>query len=461
MKVVVLSLCMVIVSFFTGCMVEETGNPEENENIIFITVDTLRSDHVGAYGNDIISTPFMDGLAKEGIVFENMYSQTHFTTPSHISMFTSLYLKEHGSYIMEKQELDRNLKTFPMILKENGYTNGAIISMSAMRPEMVRGIDRGFDYFKFPLLSSQCTADVTMDRVEKWLKKNKKRKFFLWLHVYDPHMPYTPPEEFSRKYYKGDPYSGEDTMSKAVFAVWWQEKYHVFIDWLNPIKDINFPATQYMGEISFADYQLGRLKKKLAEYKLDNTWIILTSDHGEDLGEHGVLFDHQGLYETTLKVPFIMWNKKKLKHDRKDCLTMSIDIMPTMLDFLGIDNPAHMSGKSLMPVINGKTDKVHDYVFAEGHINFAASVFDGQWRYTEVYKDYDYSSEYRPRAGSFELYRYPDEELNVYDQNKEIAEKYRKVLSMWKESTGGKYVTANPVMTEEEKKILESLGYVQ
>ncbi len=461
MKLIVAGMFFFSLLMFSGCFTGEKVNPEESENIILITVDTLRYDHVGVCGNKEIATPVMDALAENGILFENAYSQTHFTTPSHISILSSLYLMEHGSYIMEKQALDPGLVTLPVILKKRGFTNAAIISMSAMQPDMVGGIDRGFDYFRYPAGRSQCTAGETMDYVEKWLKKNHERKFFLWLHIYDPHMPYVPPEPFNTAYYEGDPYSGEDTMKDAVFAGWWYTKFHAFIDWLKPIKDINYPATQYMGEISYADHELGRLMKKLDDYRLNNTWIILTSDHGENLGEHGVLFDHQGLYETTLKVPLIFSNKEQTSSDRISSLVMSVDIMPTVLDILDINHEGRMSGKSLLPLMERKADKVHDFVFAEGHVNFAASVFDGEWRYTEIYKDYDYSSEFMPRAGSFELYRYPDEETNLFAANPEIAARYKEILKLWKKGRTDNFETANPEMSEEDREMLKSLGYIQ
>src|SRR6266436_4147801 len=244
-------------------------------NVVVITIDTLRADHVGCYGYKQIRTPNIDALAADGARFERAYTAVPATLPSHTVMFTGTYPMLSGMHDFAANKLNATQPTLASVLKEHGYATAAVIGSAVLdsRFGLNRGFDFYYDHFDFNRLQESnleemerpgnLVADVTLD----WLSKNYQKKFFLWMHLYDPHYPYHPPAPYDAEY-KDRPYDGE---------------------------------------IAFADSQVGRLIHFLKSKGLyGNTLIVLSGDHGESLGEHGEKTHGFFIYNATLHVPFMM-----------------------------------------------------------------------------------------------------------------------------------------------------------
>jgi arylsulfatase A-like enzyme/Flp pilus assembly protein TadD len=276
-------------------------------NVLLITIDTLRADRIGAYGATNVSTPGMDALAKDGILFERAVAQVPLTLPSHAGILTGMYPFSNGVQDFTGQPLAPQFRTLAESLKQIGYTTGAIVSSFVL--DRSWGLSRGFDfYFDMFAGTSFLTHDLALverkgnlstDRALEWLAKNSTRPFFLWLHLYDPHSPYDPPEPF-RGQYAGRPYDGE---------------------------------------VAFADSQVVRVIEWLKERRLyNNTLVVLVADHGESLGEHGENEHGFFVYNSTVHVPLVVKLPARLtaKEKRVGRPVEIHSIAPTILDVLGI-----------------------------------------------------------------------------------------------------------------------------
>ena len=244
-------------------------------NIILITIDTLRADHVGCYGAGGVKTPTLDGLAHDGVVFERAISQVPLTWPSHAVILTGTYPFQNGVQDFTGQPLAPQFRSVAQSFKQAGYATGAVVSAFVL--DRSWGLGRGFDFYddafsaetfqKKDIGLVDRRAEESVGHAIAWLKKTSGRPFFLWLHLYDPHSPYDPPEPY-RSEYRSHPYDGE---------------------------------------IAYADHELGKLMAWLKQNKLyDSSVIVALSDHGESLGEHGE--DEHGffVYNATVHVPLIV-----------------------------------------------------------------------------------------------------------------------------------------------------------
>jgi len=244
-------------------------------NVILITIDTVRADHIGCYGATGIKTPTLDGLAHDGIVFERAISQVPLTWPSHAAILTGTYPFQNGVQDFTGQPLDERFRSVAQVFKQQGYATGAVVSAFVL--DRSWGLARGFDFYDDAFSAETFRqkdiglvdrkAGESVSRALAWLKKTPRRPFFFWLHLYDPHSPYDPPEPF-RTEYKAHPYDGE---------------------------------------IAYADHELGRLIAWLKQSQLyNNTAIVLLSDHGESLGEHGEKEHGFFVYNSTTHIPMIV-----------------------------------------------------------------------------------------------------------------------------------------------------------
>ncbi|MCD6353686.1 MAG: sulfatase, partial [Proteobacteria bacterium] len=435
-----------------------------SDNVILITVDTLRADHLHCYNYARIKTPFFDKLAKEGVVCKNAFSQTHITLPSHISIFTSLYLKDHKILSNTRQELAPDIVTIAEVLKKEGYRTAAAVSMKPLTPKWIKGIDRGFDRFFSPSKIER-RAKKTNEDVFKWLEKNYHKKFFLWIHYFDPHMPYEPPPPYNGLYYQGDPRQKEpNTMKNVIFKKGFHSKPHDrLINWLKGVKDFDYPISQYDGEISYVDAQIGELLNILKKFKIDKkTLMAVTSDHGECLGEHNIFFAHQGLYDPVLHIPLIFWYPERLEPEKIDGLVASIDIMPTILNIVGLTHPANIQGKNILPIINGYQKELNTELYGE-HVNHTqVMIRNKKWKLIKSLKDRQYHERFFIKSGNEELYDLendPDELNNVAKQHPLLVSQFTNKLENWLNEKKPASVSDKKTMDEESREILRSLGY--
>jgi arylsulfatase A-like enzyme/predicted Zn-dependent protease len=304
-------------------------------NVILVTLDTTRADRIGCYGFSRIETPTLDALAARGVKFENCLSQTPLTLPSHSTLFTGTLplfhgVRDNGGFILPEE-----LTTMAEVFKAGGYSTAAFIGAYVLDSKW--GLNQGFDYYfdrfdlskfeKISLGSVQRPANEVLDEALKWLGANKDKKFFAWIHLYDPHTPYEPPAPFAEKYEK------------------------------NP----------YLGEIAFADSQLARLGQFLEEKGLrQSSFLVVAGDHGESLGEHRESTHGFFIYQESLHVPLIFVTPFPALQGRSaPALVSLVDVMPTVLEMAGLPVPPQVQGESLVPFLFRPADRPDRYAYAE------------------------------------------------------------------------------------------------
>jgi len=402
-------------------------------NLVLITIDTLRADHLGCYGNQTIQTPAIDTLASQGILFRQAFSPVPLTLPAHASILTGLYPPVHGLQDNGYFILDDRYNTLAEILKEQGYTTAAVVASFVLNSRF--GLAQGFDFYEDNIAPDpnrsdpfryERKGDEVLRLAKDWLKQKGGTKFFLWLHFYDPHDPYEPPEPY-RSSYAQEPYGGE---------------------------------------IAYTDSCIGQLLAILDELKLrDNTLLVITSDHGEGLGEHGEKTHGVFIYDTTLHVPLIISHPRlDLRSTSLDFLVRTIDILPTTLGLLGLAEPGRSYGQgvNLLPwITDDKKPSPNLQLYAES-------------LYTKL--NFDWASLTGVRTSEFKYIRAPQPELyrigsdlkelhNLLLEEPKLASGWEKELQEMEKgfaavrsAQGG--ARAKVVADQEIRRRLESLGYL-
>lgn len=457
--------CICIVFFLTACQ----SNRPKDVNVFLITIDTLWPDHLGCYGYKRNTSPNIDNLAKEGVLFKQAISQSSWTPPAIFSIITSLYPIEHKVFSFGIP-LEHGVKTIFEILKNKSYYLGFISSRGALAELHFSDIEKLFDYF-YPYNSNYIKADEITNEAIRWLEENKQKKLFLWLYYSDPHAPYNPPapynnlyidDEFSKQNNREIPiadnsrqiYDGNGVIPR--FAA------------IKNIRGINYYIAQYDGEIRFVDDQIGRLSKALEHLQLPrDTLIIITADHGEYLGEHDFYFAHgDNLYDVLIRVPLIFKCSSLFKKGRVISQQVaSIDIMPTILGALNIKPGINMSGINLMPIIlKGSESLSVRPIFSEfiwkdlngqGPIqSIKISMRSGGWKliYDALNKE----------SKLFNLEKDAGETINLVDTETVKFKSMKKDLNNYmKKQKWMHSININPHINEEVKDKLRSLGYLQ
>jgi len=394
-------------------------------NVILITIDTLRADHVGCYGYKQIKTPNIDSLAADGARFEHAFAVVPVTLPSHSSMLTGTYPMLSGMHDFSANKLSSQLPTLAAVLKQAGYATGAVIGSAVLdsRFGLNQGFDFYYDHFDFSRLEEsnldemERPGNVVADLALDWLSKNSQKKFFLWMHLYDPHYPYRPPEPYLHEY----------------------------------------AEHPYDGEIAFADEQVGRLVRYLKDKGLyQNTLIVLSGDHGESLGEHGEKTHGFFIYNATMHVPLIIRLPENAAARTVTDLVSLVDLMPTVLAALGLEIPLQVQGRSLLPELRGdKTDRTRD-LYGETflprlHFNWS------ELRATENAKYHFIDA---PRPELYDLAKDPGEIHNLFPEKKAVAEEMRSKLTVLiREYSAGKEMAEKTGLDPALMERLKSLGY--
>jgi arylsulfatase A-like enzyme/Flp pilus assembly protein TadD len=393
-------------------------------NIVFITIDTLRADHLGCYGYKAIHTPNLDALASDGVRFERAYSSVPVTLPSHTVMFTGTLPTLNGMHDFSGNKLGPNQTTLAAVLKDAGYATGAVIGSAVLdsRFGLNRGFDFYYDHFDFSRLQEsnldemERPGNLVADQALDWLEKNSQKKFFLWMHLYDPHYPYRPPEPFATEY-KDRPYDGE---------------------------------------IAFADSQVGRVISFLKQKGLyRNAVIVVTGDHGEGLGEHGEKTHGFFIYNSTLHVPVIVHLPGHAAKKIDNVVNLA-DLMPTVLESVKVPVPSQVQGKSLLPLIADKpTDPRNLYAetfLPRLHFNWSElrSVENQKYHFIDA-----------PKADLSDVSKDPGETQNLIDQKKAVSEEMRALLArIIKENSGNQELAEKSGLDPALAERLRSLGYM-
>ena len=373
-----------------ACAPKSPPVPRAARNLVLVTIDTLRADRLGAYDCTTVATPNLDRLAREGAMALHASAQVPLTRPSHISLLTGLYPAEHGIRDNVSPPLRPGVPLLAEILQQHGFRTGAFVSSIVLSKQS--GLGRGFgtyaDQFEIGdddarfLNTIQKRGDTTVAEAAAWLRQPGSERRFAWVHLYDPHDPYEPPEPYATRY----------------------------------------AGRLYDGEVAWSDELVGRLDAVLAETGLrDDTLLVVTADHGEGLDEHGEAVHGFFVYETTLHVPLIVRGPRVRPGTKVKGVTRSIDVMPTVMDLLGLaDATPAVSGRSLAPALTGKA-LIDEPTFAESltpliHYGWSdlQALRDGRWKYIMA-----------PRPELYDLDEDPGELRNLVDQEPKRARAYR------------------------------------
>ncbi len=460
---------------------------EKSKNIIIISIDTLRADHMGCYGYGRETTPGLDAFSREGVVFDHAYTQASSTLPAHSSLFTSTYPDMHG-VINTKDSLPSELTTLAQLLLKKGYDTAAFVNASWFHPKFK--LDRGFRYYDYyhdlrvkPLgnkIKIGRNAEETNASVYQWLEKHGEAPFFLFIHYFDVHsdwnrLPYESSPPFIRMFSSG--YSGDFKGGEAgVYASRYLLKVNRERIRLDP-DDRNYIMDLYDEGIAFADFHISAFLKNLKQVGLlDDSLIIITADHGEEFQEHGQ-FLHEQAYEELIHVPLIIRmpnaenpinrnlgerllslfkkRKKVFPANRIKTLVQNIDIMPTVLDVAGIDKPPYVRGRSLLKMINGMSAE-STYIFSRNTSGTQYAVRKDAW------KLFFFPAE--NKTALFNIVADPAETNDLSGTEIKIREKLKKVLFQWKtecEEIQSRFQLDKIEIDDTTKEELRSLGYIE
>ncbi|MBI2502259.1 MAG: sulfatase [Candidatus Latescibacteria bacterium] len=323
-------------------------------NILVLAIDSLRADHLGCYGESRPLTPVIDGLAVQGTLWEQCFAPGIPTHPSFTTLYTGLHPLTHNIVCHGGQAvLEARTPLLPELLLQAGYTTCAIDNLGWGK---YAWFNRGYEYYLDPSRRQQMplmvSAEALNQRAIQFLRGHAQEPFFLLVHYWDVHTPYLPPEPYRRRFYQGgDP---ADPANHSLDPLWqhplgktWQDTW---FRWVGGVTDSAFVDALYAGALNYLDEQLGRLLGELASLGLEKrTLVVLMADHGESLTEHGIFYDHHGLYDCCLHVPLILrWPGRALAGSRRAELAQHLDLTPTLLAAAGVEVPAAMEGNDLL-----------------------------------------------------------------------------------------------------------------
>jgi len=395
-------------------------------NVLLITLDTTRADHLGCYGYARARTRHLDNLAADGARFEHAYSPAPITLPAHASILTGLYPFAHGVRNNGNFYLADRFETLATILKKRGYRTAAFVSAFIL--DRRYGLARGFETYDDRMegespqllnLEAERRGDRTALALGAWLDRyatDASAPFFAWLHLYDPHEPYHAPPPFGPA----------------------------------------FADSPYDGEISFDDAVVASVMDRLDRFGLkDRTLVAVIGDHGESLGDHGEETHSMFVYDPAVRVPFILWRPGLVPAGR--VITEPVratDLAPTVLDLLGAPALHTAEGRSLLPLISGDRREPPPPVYMETllpqlYMNWAPlrAIRDDRWKFIDA-----------PRPELYDVRSDPGEARNLFDQRAQTAQSLRRALDQMTGGAAGQMATAK--MDRETLDKLASLGYI-
>ncbi len=402
----------------------------EAPNIVFITVDTTRADRMGFLGSKHGVTPNLDGLARQGVVFEKAYSQAPLTPVSHATIFTGTYPQFH-TVTDFGHPLPSLLPFVPEILHRSGYHTAAFIGSIILDPKgnMAPGFDRGFDYFDAGFHPKRNLEESRYDNVERragevvghaiaWLNKNRQSPFFIWIHLYDPHAPYDPPPPYDKRF--SDPYDGE---------------------------------------IAYADASLGKLFQYLRQRGLyDRALVLMMSDHGESLGAHGEAMHGIFLYDETIRVPMVFKLPGALLAGRRVASRVRlVDVAPSLLSMLSLPLPPTFQGESLVPLM--KSTKTAADLPAYSETNYPHRAFG--WSALRAMRTGKYLFVRAPKRELYDALQDKGAEHNLAETSPAVAGTLQAQLDRFHlETSSIPDGSEQKSLTSEQSENLAALGYV-
>jgi arylsulfatase A-like enzyme/predicted Zn-dependent protease len=395
-------------------------------NLVIVTLDTTRADRIGCYGAKDVATPNLDALAAGGVRFAAAVSPMPLTLPAHCTLFTGLLPGAHGVRDNGGYKLAPEHVTLAEVLKEHGFATGGFVSAFVLdhRWGISQGFDQYFDDFdlrqqeRLSMGEIQRPGNETLDHALAWIRGVKDKRFFAWVHLYDPHAPYQPPEPYKSRY-AGRPYDGE---------------------------------------IAWTDSLVGRLIDALQQLDLTKkTVVAVLADHGESLGEHGENGHGYFIYEQVTHIPFVLATPYSGTRGRVvDAVVRSVDVAPTVLELVGLPGALPGAGASVVPLLAGGVahpgDGYSESYYARFHYGWSElrAIRTKRWHFIEA-----------PKAELYDLENDPGELTNLASRELSTIERLRGSLSEFERASIAKLAATAPVEEDEETlRKLASLGYV-
>jgi arylsulfatase A-like enzyme len=441
------------------------------QRVVIITIDTLRADHLGAYGYIHNTSPFFDELSQKGILFKNAFVPMPTTAPSHASLFTSLYPMHHG-LLKNGQILDNSFLTMAEIFKKKGYKTAGIVSTNVHFK--VGNIDQGFEYFNEPdqsdlIKSPYRQAQDTINVAIKWLDTtNKTDKLFLWIHLYDPHIPLQPPESY---------YNKLKNLPIGEFSDFLINKQHIDLSFYNNDRERMLNAINlYDAEILYADTEIKRFFNYYQTIKNDSkTLWVITADHGEGLGNHNWWGHGKHIYNEQLRVPLLFYFSSEVtKGITIENLVENIDIFPSIFEIIDGKNweSPVIDGESLVPLIS-HSEKIFfkkKFAFCQRRffdsvplddINSQTTNYEKGEKFALQSLEYKYIHHNEGEDAFYNLKNDPYELKNIINSGSDEERKLRDTLfTKIDKLKKGAFVSPSNVDTVTMER-LKSLGYIQ
>jgi choline-sulfatase len=375
-----------VLILLSGC----DHRPEPPRHLVLVTIDTLRADRLGCYGAKDVSTPNLDRIARDGAMAVQATAQVPLTRPSHTSLFTGMLPTRHGVRDNISPARIPEVPTLASIAKAAGFRTAGFVSSIVLASG--GGLERGFDLYSDELVKSdnaeevpflnelQRPGDETVAEAIRWLESNRDSRLFAWIHLYDPHDPYEPPEPYRTRY----------------------------------------ADRPYDGEVAWSDELVGRLDQALERLGMrEDTLLVVTSDHGEGLGEHRETLHGFFIYESTLAVPLLIRGPGVAPGTRIESLAQTVDLFPTVAEMLDLEPPenAEVSGVSLASALRGEPYRHEPVAYAESlvpllHFGWSdlRSIRRGKWKYIQA-----------PRPELYDLETDPMEIRNLAESQPELV----------------------------------------
>jgi len=477
-KTIVLSAVAVIIIgvVITGCL---SLFRQPRPNVLLIVLDTARADHLSCYGYSRKTSPYIDTLGAEGIVYEFAYAPACWTLPSHASLFTGLEPLEAGA-TSETLHLPESNKTIAEMLSKAGYDTAAFVCNTWVSKE--RGFGQGFHEYYEMWRSTQTQGKVvhvsdveavTTEKVVTWLKEHtvKKDPFFLFINLNCVHLPYQPPEPHLSAFLSSDYADAESERISSIMSMW----KHLAGELQLTERDYSIMRDLYDGEIAFADQCVKQITETLRSIKmLDNTIVIVTSDHGENLGEHDRIDHALSMYETTLHVPLIIRYPKRFEAGtRSKELISLVDIAPTLIDLCDvtseqnniINNQRSLAGNDFVnrPFVGAANERpmMGISIMKKNFPDFDTSIIDHRLGAIRT-KNHKLLNNIGGTVELYDMIADPHEINDLSHTKVDIRNKLHHILNSWRNGliSGGQDQILQS-QDEESLEILRSLGYVE
>lgn len=460
-----------------------TGKP----SVLLVTIDTLRADHVGAYGYAGARTPNFDALAAQGVRFSQAVTANVYTGPSHASILSGLLPPGHG-VLVNHMRLPAAVPTLADILRQEGYVTAAFTSGYTtvdkacglpsrflawdddIRPfrwfpeladrlgviDLATRLYREFGHYNGNFGQGYRMGEDTADAAVAWLEQNGDRPFFMWTHFYDPHLPYRPPQQYHRE-------QGTD-VTGLWYALDAQERFEI----TQSADKVAAMIGLYDAEIAYVDAQLGRVLEAARRAAPDeDLLVVVTSDHGESMGEHGIYWFRR-LYDPTLLVPLVIVPPESMSASPAVVETQVrlIDLAPTLLDMLGVDPGTAFDGQSLLPLMQGTASDSPGPAFSSSYSTSSEfsrerhSIRDQGWKLIRYGPGWDGDGPATLEQRQQELYDL-GADAGELDNRIDSGTAIQDELSSRLDEMAGQGVAPELELTPEERERLRSLGYIQ